>query len=112
MNFDFTKIGVTLDNVKDFETALAEYKKALRADAKQVTADKKAGAADACNTAIANGQIVKGATVIVMYNKTEVAGTITNTPSVDAKNIPVSSDTFANKDKFLYVPKQNFVRMG
>ena len=41
-----------------------------------------------------------------------VTGTVTNTPSTDAKNIPVSSDAFANKDKFLYVPKQNFVRMG
>lgn len=112
MKFDFNAIGVTLDNVKDFEAAFAEYKKALRADAKQATADKKAGAADACNAAIADGQIVKDATVIVMYNKTEVAGTITNTPTVEAKNLPVSSDAFANKDKFLYVPKQNFVRMG
>ena len=112
MNYDFASLGITLDNVKDFETALAEYKKTLRAGAKQATADRKAGAADACNTAIADGQIVKGATVIVMYNKQEVAGTVTNTPSVDAKNIPVSSDAFANKDKFLYVPKQNFVRMG
>ena len=112
MKIDFASIGVTLDNVKEFETALAEYKKELRAGAKQATADKKAGAAGACNEAITNGQIVKGATVIVMYNKGEVAGTITNTPTVDAKNIPVSSDAFANKDKFLYVPKQNFVRMG
>ena len=112
MNFDFASIGVTLDNVKDFETALAEYKKTLRADAKQATADKKALAIDDCNDAIADGRIVKGATVIVMYNKAEVAGTITNTPTVDAKNLPVSSDAFANKDKFLYVPKQNFVRMG
>ena len=78
----------------------------------QATADKKAGAADACNAAIADGQIVKGATVIVMYNKQEVSGTVTNTPTEAAKNIPVSSDAFANKDKFLYVPKQNFVRMG
>ena len=112
MIFDFNSIGITLDNVKDFESALAEYKKTLRADAKQATADKKAGAADACNAAIADGQIVKGATVVIMYNKAEVVGTITNTPTVAAKNLPVSSDAFANKDKFLYVPKQNFVRMG
>ena len=112
MNFDFASIGITLDNVKDFEAALAEYKKTLRADAKQATADKKAGAVDACNAAIADGHIVKGKTVIVMYNKAEVAGIITNTPTTDAKNIPVSSNAFANKDKFLYVPKQNFVRMG
>ena len=112
MNYDFASIGITLDNVKDFEAALAEYKRTLRAGAKQATADKKAGAADACNAAIADGQIVKGATVVVMYNKTEVVGTITNTPTTEAKNLPVSSDAFANKDKFLYVPKQNFVRMG
>ena len=112
MNFNFAEIGVTLDNVKDFETALAEYKKSLRAAGKQATADKKAAAVDACNAAIDDGSIVKGATVVVIYNKTEVTGTITNTPTVDAKNIPVSSDAFANKDKFLYVPKQNFVRMG
>ena len=112
MNYDFASIGITLGNVKDFESALAEYKKTLRADAKQATADKKAGAADACNAAIADGQIVKGATVVIMYNKAEVVGTITNTPTAAAKNLPVSSDAFANKDKFLYVPKQNFVRMG
>ena len=112
MNYDFASIGITLDNVKDIEAALAEYKKTLRAGAKQATADRKAGAIDACNAAITDGQIVKGATVIVMYNKTEVAGILTNTPTVDAKNLPVSSDAFANKDKFLYVPKQNFVRMG
>ena len=112
MNFDFAGIGVTLDNVKDFEAALAEYKKGLREAGKQATADRKAAAIDACNAAIEDGSIVKGATVVVVYNKTEVTGTITNTPSTDAKNIPVSSDAFANKDKFLYVPKQNFVRMG
>ena len=112
MNYDFAGIGITLDNVKDFETALAEYKKTLRADAKQAAADAKAGAADACNAAIADGRIVKGATVVVMYNKTEVTGTITNTPFETAKNLPVSSDAFLNKDKFLYIPKQNFVRMG
>ena len=112
MNFDFASIGITLENVKDFETALAEYKKTLRADAKQATADAKALAVDDCNDAIADGRIVKGATVVVKYNKTEVTGTITNTPTADAKNIPVSSDAFANKDKFLYIPKQNFVRMG
>lgn len=112
MNFDFTTFGVTLENVKDFEAQFAEFKKGLRADAKQATADKKAEAVEACNAAIANGEIVKGATVVVMYNKTEVVGTITNTPTAEAKNIPVSSDAFANKDKFLYVPKQNFVRMG
>ena len=112
MNYDFASIGITLDNVKDFETALAEYKRTLRANAKQAAADAKTGAADACNAAIADGQIVKGATVVVMYNKQEVTGTITNTPTAEAKNLPVSSDAFANKDKFLYVPKQNFVRMG
>ena len=112
MNFDFASIGITLENVKDFEAALAEYKKTLRADAKQATADAKALAVDDCNDAIADGRIVKGATVVVKYNKQEVVGTITNTPTADAKNIPVSSDAFANKDKFLYIPKQNFVRMG
>lgn len=112
MNFDFAGFGVTLDNVKDFEAALAEYKKSLREAGKQATADRKASAVDACNAAISDGSIVKGATVVVMYNKTEVVGEITNTPTVDAKNLPVSSDAFANKDKFLYVPKQNFVRMG
>ena len=112
MKFDFNAIGVTLDNVKDFETQLAEYKRGLRAADKQAVADKKASAVDACNAAIEDGSIVKDATVVVMYNKTEVTGTVTNTPTVDAKNIPVSSDAFANKDKFLYVPKQNFVRMG
>ena len=112
MKIDFASFGITLDNVKEFETALAEYKKTLRADAKQAAVDAKALAADNCNGAITDGRIVKGATVIVRYNKTEVAGTITNTPTVEAKNIPVSSDAFANKDKFLYIPKQNFVRMG
>ena len=112
MKFDFSSFGITLENVKDFEAQLAEYKKGLRAADKQASADRKAGAADACNALINDGSIVKGATVVVMYNKTEVVGEITNTPTVDAKNLPVSSDAFANKDKFLYVPKQNFVRMG
>ena len=112
MNFDFTAIGVTLDNVKDFETQFAEFKKGLRAADKQAAADRKADAAAACNAAIEDGTIVKGANVVVMYNKAEVVGEITNTPTVEAKNIPVYSASFANKDKFLYVPKQNFVRMG
>ena len=85
MNYDFASIGITLDNVKDFETALAEYKKTLRADAKQATADAKALAVDDCNDAIADGRIVKGATVVVKYNKTEVTGTITNTPTAEAR---------------------------
>ena len=94
MNFDFASIGITLDNVKDFEAALAEYKKTLRAGAKQATADAKAGAADACNAAIADGRIVKGATVVVKYNKQEVTGTITNTPTETAKNIPMAPYRF------------------
>ena len=112
MNFDFSNLGITLENVKDFEAQFAEFKKELRAADKQATADRKAGAINACNALIEDGSIVKDTTVVVMYNKAEVVGTITNTPTVDAKNLPVSSDSFANKDKFLYVPKQNFVRMG
>lgn len=110
--FDFASIGITLENVKDFEVALAEYKKTLRVNAKQSVESQRASAADACNEAIENGSIVKDATVVIMYNKKEVVGTLTNTPTVTAKNLPVTSDAFANKDKFLYVPKQNFVRLG
>ena len=112
MKYDFSSFGITLENVKDFEAQLAEYKKALRAADKQAVADRKADAVAACNDLIAEGAIAKDATVVVMYNKAEVVGTITNTPTVEAKNLPVSSDAFANKDEFLYVPKQNFMRMG
>jgi len=111
MKFNFSDFGVTLDNVKDFETELAEYKKSLKAGAKQATEAAKATARDNCNSAIADGAIVKGARVIVKYNKQEVEGVIANTPSIDSKNLPVNSDSFANKDKFLYVPKENFVKV-
>lgn len=110
--FNFSDFGITLDNVKDFEAEFVEFKKALKAGAKQATADAKAIAKDNCNSAIADGTIVKGVNVVVKYNKQEVVGTITNTPSVDSKNLPVTSDSFANKDKFLYVAKENFVRLA
>lgn len=109
--FNFSDFGITLDNVKDFEAGFAEYKKTLKADAKQATATAKAMAKDNCNSAIADGTIVKGAKVIIKYNKQEVEGTLANTPTVDSKNLPVTSDSFANKDKFLYVAKENFVRV-
>lgn len=112
MKFDFSGMGITLENVKEFESALVEHKKTLREDAKAVSDSKKADAITACNAEIENGTIVKDATVVIMYNRQEVVGTIKNTPSVAAKNLPVSSDAFANKDKFLYVPKQNFVRLA
>lgn len=112
MKFDFTSFGVTLDNVKDFETEFAVFKKELRDANKRANADNKAVAKDNCNQAIADGSIVKGVDVVIMYNKHEVVGTITNTPSTDSKNLPVESDAFMNKDKFLYVPKENFVRLA
>ena len=112
MKFNFDSFGITLDNVKDFEAEFADYKKSLRDASKQATADTKAAAKDACNGLIADGSIAKGVNVIIKYNKNEVVGTLTNTPSVDSKNLPISSDSFMNKDKFLYVAKENFVRLA
>lgn len=112
MNFNFDAMGITLDNVKEFEAAFADYKKALREAGKKAVAIDKQTATDLANLKIREGEITKGASVVVMYNGAEVVGTVKNTPTVEAKNIPVLSDSFNNKDKFLYVIKSAFVRMA
>lgn len=112
MNFDFNSMGITLDNIKGFELGFSEFKKALKETGKQTAAIDKQAATDLANLLIREGKIVKGASVIVMYNGNEVTGTVKNTPTVEAKNIPVVSDSFNNKNKFLYVVKSAFVKMA
>ena len=108
----FAQMGITLENIKDAEAALNEYKNNLKNAEKTSAAENKITAVKAANDAIAAGQIVKGTRVKVMYNKTVVEGIVKNSPSVDNKCLPVSSDAFANKDKFLYVAKANFVSIA
>ena len=112
MNLDFNAMGVTLDNYKDAVAALNDYVKSLRASAKENVANAKADAVAKANDAIENHLIIKGATVKIRYNHQVIVGTIKSTPTVTAKNLPVCSEAFANKDKFLYVAKENFVDMA
>lgn len=112
MNLDFSAMGITLDNYKDAISALNDYVKSLRASAKENKETAKAEAISNANSAIEGHLIIKGANVMIRYNHQVIVGTIKSTPTVDAKNLPVYSDGFANKDKFLYVPKENFVGMA
>lgn len=112
MNLDFNAMGVTLDNYKDAVNALNDYVKSLRASAKETVATMKAGAVAKANDMISAGRITAGAKVVVRYNHKDIVGTIKSTPAVTSKNLPVVSDDFENKDKFLYVNKENFVDMA
>jgi lipopolysaccharide export system protein LptA len=112
MNTDFMSLGVNLENIAEFESALKAYKASLKESAKATVANRKQEAVIAANRAIANGSLVAGANIVVLYNKKEVEVAVKTTPTPEQANIGVTGDALANKERFVYVSKENFVRLA